>query len=213
MKHIVTIICCIMLLSTGAYAQNHHRDHKDSHHRTEKVHRDSHHHDSHHHDVHRSESHHRVNIHSNHHGHSHGYGYNGPDEIECLNEWQELWNGCHVRLIGDRVQIVNRRGDIVVSGDRVFLTSNGRYEVKNGGIWSVRDADGGFTTLSGNDICYWSEGFYGIKVGSFWRLYDEDGDFVGNVWGEHITIYQNNLIRAERNGRYYYYDYEGNERY
>ena len=200
MKKIV-IILLMMLATAGAYGQgNHgHRDsHGDSRHRTENVHRGNHHRGN------------RGNRHSNHHGRSRGY--NVPEELECLYEWQELWNGCHVRLLGDRVQIVNRRGDTVVSGDRVFLTSNGRYEVKNGGVWSVRDADGGFTTLSGMDIFYWSEGFYGIKVGSFWRLYDEDGDFVGNIWGEHLTLYQNNLIRAERNGRYYYYDYQGNER-
>ena len=200
MKKIV-IILLMMLATAGAYGQGHHghRDsHGDSRHRTENVHRGGHHRGN------------RGNRHSNHHGRSRGY--NVPEELECLYEWQELWNGCHVRLLGDRVQIVNRRGDTVVSGDRVFLTSNGRYEVKNGGVWSVRDADGGFTTLSGMDIFYWSEGFYGIKVGSFWRLYDEDGDFVGNIWGEHLTLYQNNLIRAERNGRYYYYDYEGNER-
>ena len=200
MKKIV-IILLMMLATAGAYGQGHHghRDsHRDSRHRTENVHRGNHHKGN------------RGNRHSNHNGR--GRGYNVPDELECTYEWQELWNGCHVRLLGDRVHIVNRRGDTVVSGDRVFLTSNGRYEVKNGGVWSVRDADGGFTTLSGMDIFYWSEGFYGIKVGSFWRLYDEDGDFVGNIWGEHLTIYQNNLIRAERNGRYYYYDYEGNER-
>ena len=200
MKKIV-IILLMMLATAGAYGQGHH-GHRDSHgdfrHRTENVHRGGHHKGN------------RGNRHSNHHGRSRGY--NVPEELECTYEWQELWNGCHVRLLGDRVQIVNRRGDTVVSGDRVFLTSNGRYEVKNGGVWSVRDADGGFTTLSGMDIFYWSEGFYGIKVGSFWRLYDEDGDFVGNIWGEHLTLYQNNLIRAERNGRYYYYDYEGNER-
>ena len=200
MKKIV-IILLMMLATAGAYGQGHHghRDsHGDSRHRTENVHRGGHHRGN------------RGNRHSNHNGR--GRGYNVPEELECLYEWQELWNGCLVRLLGDRVQIVNRRGDTVVSGDRVFLTSNGRYEVKNGGVWSVRDADGGFTTLSGMDIFYWSEGFYGIKVGSFWRLYDEDGDFVGNIWGEHLTLYQNNLIRAERNGRYYYYDYEGNER-
>ena len=198
MKKIV-IILLMMLATAGAYGQGHHghRDsHRDSRHRTENVHRGNHHRGN------------RGNRHSNH----HGRGYNVPEELECLYEWQELWNGCHVRLLGDRVQIVNRRGDTVVSGDRVFLTSNGRYEVKNGGVWSVRDADGGFTTLSGMDIFYWSEGFYGIKVGSFWRLYDEDGDFVGNIWGEHLTLYQDNLIRAERNGRYYYYDWQGNER-
>lgn len=200
MKKIV-IILLMMLATAGAYGQGHHghRDsHRDSRHRTENVHRGNHHRGS------------RGNRRSNHNGR--GRGYSVPEELECLYEWQELWNGCHVRLLGDRVQIVNRRGDTVVSGDRVFLTSNGRYEVKNGGVWSVRDADGGFTTLSGMDIFYWSEGFYGIKVGSFWRLYDEDGNFVGDIWGEHLTLYQNNLIRAERNGRYYYYDYEGNER-
>ena len=203
MKKIV-IILLMMLATAGAYGQGHHghRDsHRDSRHRTENVHRGNHHRGN------------RGNHHSSSRsGHGRSHGYNVPEELECVYEWQELWNGCHVRLLGDRVQIVNRRGDTIVSGDRVFLTSNGRYEVKNGGVWSVRDADGGFTTISGMDIFYWSEGFYGIKVGSFWRLYDEDGDFVGNVWGEHLTLYQNNLIRAERNGRYYYYDYEGNER-
>ena len=186
----------MILAASGVQAQNHHHHHNQrnnhSHHRTEHVDRAGRHHGKHH---------------NKHHGHS-----NIPDELECLYEWQELWNGCHVRLLGDRVRVVDRSGSTVVSGDRVFLTSNGRYEVKNGGIWSVRDADGGFTTLSGMDLFYWSEGFYGIKVGSFWRLYDEDGDMVGNIWGEHLTLYQNNLIRAERNGRYYYYDWEGNER-
>lgn len=198
MKNIVTILCCLLLLSTGAYGQNHHRNHGGGRHRTEKVHRDNRHNSR---DNHRS----NRNVRSR--------GYNVPDEVECISEWQELWNGCHVRLLGDRVQVVTRSGNVVVSGDRVFLTSNGRYEVKNGGVWSVRDADGGFTTLSGMDIFYWSEGYYGIKVGSFWRLYHEDGNFVGNVWGEHLTIYPDNRIRAERNGRYYYYDYQGNERY
>lgn len=197
MKNILTILCCLMLLSTGAYGQNHHnRNHGGGRHRTERVQ--------------------HGNRNSNHNSRarvSRSRSYNIPDEVECLTEWQELWNGCHVRLLGDRVQVVTRSGNVVVSGDRVFLTSNGRYEVKNGGVWSVRDADGGFTTLSGMDIFYWSEGFYGIKVGSFWRLYHENGDFVGNVWGEHLTIYPDNRIRAERNGRYYYYDYQGNERY
>lgn len=200
MKKIV-IILLMMLATAGAYGQGHHghRDsHRDSRHRTENVHRGNHHRGN------------RGNRHSNHNGR--GRGYNVPDELECTYEWQELWNGCHVRLLGDRVQVVSRSGNTIVSGDRVFLTSNGRYEVKNGGVWSVRDADGGFTTLSGMDIFFWSEGFYGIKVGSFWRLYDEDGDMVGNIWGEHLTLYQDNLIRAERNGRYYYYDWQGNER-
>lgn len=206
MKKIV-IILLMMLATAGAYGQGHHghRDsHHGSHHRTENVHRDNHHKRHHHGDVHRSRSH--VG------GVHHVGRYNIPDEVECLNEWQELWNGCHVRLLGSRVHVVNRNGDTIVSGERVFLTSNGWYEVKNGGVWSVRDRDGGFTTLSGMDIFFWAEGFYGIKVGSFWRLYDEDGDMVGNIWGEHLTLYQDNLIRAERNGRYYYYDWQGNER-
>lgn len=187
MKKIVVILC-MLLAASGAWAQNHHHHHQQQHHRSERVERGG-----------------------RHNGHHHGR-HNIPDEVECLDEWQELWNGCHVRLLGSRVLVVNRNGDTVVSGDRVFLTANGRYEVKNGGVWSVRERDGGFTTISGMDIFYWSEGFYGIKVGSFWRLYDEDGDMVGNIWGEHLTLYQNNLIRAERNGRYYYYDWEGNER-
>ena len=193
MKKIV-IILCMLLATAGAYGQNH-RFHDSHHHRTEQVHREKHH------------KHHGTKHHNK--GSRH---YNIPDELECVEDWQELWNGCHVRLLGDRVRVVTYGGDTVVSGDRVFLTSNGKYEVKNGGIWSVRDRDGGFTTLSGMDVFYWSEGFYGIKVGDFWRLYDEKGDMVGNVWGEHLTLYQNNLIKATRNGMTFYYDWQGNER-
>ena len=193
MKKIV-IILCMLLATAGAYGQNH-RFHDSHHHRTEQVHREKHH-----------------KNHGTKHHNKGGRHYNIPDELECVEDWQELWNGCHVRLLGDRVRVVTSSGDMIVSGDRVFLTSNGRYEVKNGGIWSVRDRDGGFTTLSGMDVFYWSEGFYGIKVGDFWRLYDEDGDMVGNVWGEHLTLYQNNLIKATRNGMTFYYDWQGNER-
>ena len=195
MKKIV-IILCMLLATAGAYGQNHRfHDSRHQHHRTEQVHREQHH-------KHHGTKHHNKS----------GRHYNIPDELECVEDWQELWNGCHVRLLGDRVRVVTPSGDMIVSGERVFLTSNGKYEVKNGGVWSVRDRDGGFTTLSGMDVFYWSEGFYGIKVGDFWRLYDEKGDMVGNIWGEHLTIYPNNLIKATRNGMTFYYDWQGNER-
>lgn len=197
------IILCILLVSAGAFGQNHHhRDdrHRDSRHRTENVRHSRHHHR---HDDRRNDRKGRE--------HHHTVRYNIPDEVACVYDWQELWNGCHVRLLHDWVYIVDRNGDNVVRGNRVYLASNGSYEVKMGDIWRVYDRNGDFTTISGWDIFYWSEGFYGVKIGDFWRLYDEDGDSVGNIWGEHVALLDNHTIRCTRNGRDYYYDWNGNE--
>ena len=78
-------------------------------------------------------------------GHRHldnGHRHGGHGDILCTGEWQELWNGCHVRLKLDKVYIYDRRGDRVLWGDEVVLLRNGTYKVYNGTFWYVHDADG-----------------------------------------------------------------------
>ncbi len=70
-----------------------------------------------------------------------GYGYMRP-EIRCAMDWQELWNGCHVRIKLDRVSVYNRRDDRIIWGDEVFLLGNGCYKVRNGSFWHVHGPDG-----------------------------------------------------------------------
>lgn len=187
-------------------------------------------------------------------GHYHGGPHHqaGPNNrdhrlVYCTDDWQELWNGRHVRLQGGKVRICKRDGDILLRGDEVILTNNGEYLVRNGNDWRVYDEDGDRTSIHGDEILSWRNGFYCVHQGSTWRVYDSEGsrlstvwsnqyieqlwngcflyqrdnrfsvadrhgDRIFNVWGEDIYLMENGLFRCSKNGRYYYYDIDGNER-
>ena len=135
-----------------------------------------------------------------------------PKDIPCTYEWQELWNGCHVRLSEFRVNILDRDGSRVVSGEEVVLLGNGSYLVRNGDIWRIYDWRGGFTTISGHEIHLWPNGLYLVRFSSSWRVFNPRGDRLTNVWGDRVELMANGLIRCKRAGRYFYYDEAGNER-
>ena len=73
------------------------------------------------------------------------HGYSGPrqmrSEIHCTHDWQELWNGCHVRLKVGRVYVYDRN-DRVLWGDEIILLPNGCYKVRNGSFWHVYTHNG-----------------------------------------------------------------------
>lgn len=133
-------------------------------------------------------------------------------DTPCVREWQELWNGCHVRLGEFRVKVVDREGSTVVSGEEIVLLRNGDYLVRNGDIWRVHDWRGGHTSISGHEIELWSNGLYLVRFSSSWRVYTPEGDRLVNVWGDRVQLMRNGLIRCERGGRLYYYDDRGHER-
>lgn len=80
----------------------------------------------------------------NHSGHHHGPNHHEEPlrEVHCTGDWQELWNGCHVRLRFDKVYIYTPSGDRVLSGDAVVLLPNGYYNVKKGEYWRIYDPKG-----------------------------------------------------------------------
>ena len=133
-------------------------------------------------------------------------------EVRCVKDWQELWNGRHVRLLNGRVSVLEYDGDTVVRGDEVVLLSNGCYKVRTGDIWRVYDSHGSTTSISGHEIIAWPNGLYCVRFSDFWRVYDEDGDRLTNVWGDSVELYGRNLIHCRRSGRSFYYDFHGNER-
>lgn len=135
-----------------------------------------------------------------------------PAEVRCTHEWQELWNGCHVRLSNGRVSVLDANGNRVVGGEDVILLGDGNYMVRNGDLWRIYDWRGDYTTISGHDIRLWPNGLYCVRFSSSWRVYDRQGDRLTNVWGDHVELMNNGLIRCTRAGRDHYYDERGKER-
>lgn len=210
MKHFLAILC-ILLCTTGAYSQNHHRDDRGGRHKVERSIRQDRHRVS------KVERHRDIRPDRRH-------GDRPPvakkvyrsiperQEIPCVRDWQDLWNGRHVRLLNDRVSVLDYDGDTIVRGDEISLLPNGCYKVRVGDIWRIYDSHGVSTSISGHEILAWPHGLYCVRFSDFWRVYDQDGDRLVNVWGDYVEIYDNKLIHCRRNGRSFYYDFQGNER-
>ena len=58
-------------------------------------------------------------------------------EIYCDRDWQELWNGCHVRISLDRISILTQSGDRLIWADEVILLPSGLYKTRNGNFWYI----------------------------------------------------------------------------
>ena len=63
-------------------------------------------------------------------------------EVRCVRDWQELWNGCHVRIKLDRISIYNAQGDRLIWADEVSLLPSGLYKVRNGEFWYIYSSAG-----------------------------------------------------------------------
>lgn len=134
------LILALLLCVTGASGQQHHN------HQGNPVHREFRHQDNrnHRHDGPRmGDRRHRENR------HRHGK----RADVLCVRDWQELWNGCHVRVNQFGVSVRDRRDNRIVKGEEIILLASGDYLVRNGGFWRV-----------------YTE--YGDRLGNVW------GDFV-----------------------------------
>lgn len=137
------------------------------------------------------------------------YGHNLRPEVACLHDWQNLWNGCHVRLKGGKVYVYERDGDRVVYGDEIILLPTGFYKVRKGYDWRIYEEDGDWTSIHGEQIVNFWNGCYCALSGGVWRVYDYDGDRLG-VWSQHrIELLWNGFYKYERSGRYYVADQKG----
>ena len=141
------------------------------------------------------------------HGHYRGdrHGRHRHDtEVPCATEWQELWNGCHVRLLNDKVYIYDYSGDRITWGDEVILLPSGYYKIRRGEWWRIYEEDGDSTSLYGEEIICWWNGTYCIYKGGGWRVYDDDGDWLGSVWSrDYIELLWNGCY-LYKSGSYYY---------
>ena len=121
------LILALLLSVTGASGQQHHNHHGNSV-RQEFRHQDHRGHDRHHKDgPHREE----LRLRERHHRHG------KRADVLCVRDWQELWNGCHVRVNQFGVSVKDRRDNRIVKGEEVILLASGDYLVRNGGFWRV----------------------------------------------------------------------------
>ena len=52
--------------------------------------------------------------------------------ILCSEDYQDLWNGCHVRLIGRKIYIYDSSNSSVLYGDEITLLDNGNWKCIRG---------------------------------------------------------------------------------
>ena len=131
-------------------------------------------------------------------------------EVPCTEEWQELWNGCHVRLISGEVNIYDRNNYRITWGDEIMLLPSGYYKVRRGDTWRIYEQDGDWTSLFGDEILVWWNGTYCIRKAGLWRVYDSNGDWLGSVnsW-DYIELLWNGCYLYKSAGNYFVADEKG----
>ena len=130
-------------------------------------------------------------------------------EIPCVEDWQGLWNGAHVRLINGKVNIYSYDGDKIIWGDDITLLPNGNYKVRRGDYWRIYDREGVTTSIYGHEILGWWNSTYCVRFNDIWRVYDAQYDYLG-VWSrDYIELLWNGCYLYILNGKYYVADASG----
>lgn len=97
--------------------------------------------------------------------------------VKCTDDFQDLWNGYHVRLTNGKVYVKNGYSTVVY-GDEVSLLYNGCYKVRQGNMWYLYDADGDKVSgVYGEDIRYYPFNYVACQKGSnLWYIYRCNGE-------------------------------------
>ena len=95
----------------------------------------------------------------------------------CTEDYQDLWNGNHVRRYNGRIYVKNG-SSTVVYGDEIGLLYNGCYKVKQGSNWYLFDADGDKVGgVYGEEILYYPFNYVACKKSSgVWYVYRCNGE-------------------------------------
>lgn len=125
--------------------------------------------------------------------------------IACIEDYQDLWNGDYVRVIGDYVYIY-RNGSRILYGDKIWLEHTGAYTVQRNGYMYLYDSNGNRFGPWGTMIKALWNGTYVVQQSNYWYLYDSNGYRISGIYSEgdyEIQIYWNGYYSALL-GSYYY---------
>jgi len=97
--------------------------------------------------------------------------------VWCEEDYQDLWNGCYVRLTNGKVYVKNGHSTVVY-GDEIGLMYNGCYTVKYGSTWYLYDEDGDKVSgVYGEEILYYPFNYVACKKSSnLWYVYRCNGE-------------------------------------
>ena len=130
----------------------------------------------------------------------------------CTENYQDLRNGCTVRINSNRVYIYYN-GNSFLYGDEINLLYNGYYRVKRSGTWYLADPDGDLVSgIYGKQIYYYPWGYVSVQRSSgYWDVYHSSGRKLDFYSDESPLIYSNGCWGV-RHGKYWYaYDEDGNQ--
>ena len=124
--------------------------------------------------------------------------------VQCTDNYQDLWNGCTVRIIGKKVYIY-RGGNSILYGDDINLLYNGYYRVKRSGTWYLSDPDGDIVDgIYGKQILYYPWGYVTIqRSAGYYDVYHCSGRKVDFYSEESPYIFWNGCWLIKQ-GRYWY---------
>ena len=132
--------------------------------------------------------------------------------VQCEEDYQDLWNGCTVRIISRRVYVY-RNGYSILYGNEINLLYNGYYRVKRGNTWYLCDEDGDTVSgIYGKQIYYYPWGYVAVERSSgYWDVYHCSGRKVDFYSDESPIIYSNGCWGV-RHGKYWYvYNSDGRQ--
>lgn len=98
-------------------------------------------------------------------------------DILCVRDWQQLWNGCHVRVTQFGVSILDRRDRRILRGDEIILLASGDYKVRNGGFWRIYNERGDrLVNVWGDSIELMRDGLFCCIRAGITHYYDLNGN-------------------------------------
>ena len=124
--------------------------------------------------------------------------------VWCEEDYQDLWNGCYVRLSNGRVYVKNGHSTVVY-GDEIGLMYNGYYSVKKGKTWYLYDADGDQVSgVYGEELLYYPFNYVTCQKGSnLWYVYRCNGEKLSFYSEENPRICSNECWIVKQGSKWY----------
>lgn len=131
--------------------------------------------------------------------------------VECTPEGPELWNGCHVRRVGQQIRIYDENNSYLFWGEEVTLLHTGYYRVKKNGRYYIYNPEGERTDIYGQEIMEYPWMAYAVKKDNgYWYVYRVDGTRLSFHSEIPPYTYWNGCWSYVLSGREYATDINGN---
>lgn len=130
----------------------------------------------------------------------------------CTEHYQDLRNGCQVRLSGRTVYIY-RNGYSILYGEEINLLYNGFYRVRRGNTWYLADEDGDLVSgIYGKQILYYPFGYITVQRSSgYWDIYHCSGRKVETYSYEPPLMFGNGYFCVKQSSWWYACDTDGDK--